>query len=190
MRFSVIAIVAAIAAVAHAQTDYYPFKPNGACVKSCLLTVGQKMDPQFTDDPTNPYFIASLAYAHERGTPKYIAYMTETGPCIGKCPADEQALYNLDYPAKNDWYVAHKNDAAATASATAPASSTTSAAAGSSTTFGSSQPTSASSSAANAASSSSTTATPTNTNKDNGAGSLAASSLVGAAVLLSAAALF
>ncbi|KAF9358632.1 hypothetical protein BGX26_001261 [Mortierella sp. AD094] len=194
MRFSVIAIVAAIAAVAHAQTDYYPFTPNGPCVKSCLLTVGKKMDPKFTDEPTDPYFITSLSYAHERQTPKYIAYMTETGPCVGKCPMEEQTLYNLDYPKKMDWYLAHKNGGTPPATTSASAGLTSSTAAGGSTTSGSSKPTGTSSSAGpNATNGTSSTSAPANTtptNKGSGAGSLATSSLVGAAALLSAVALF
>jgi len=42
----------------------------------------------FTDDPANPNFIASLSLAHDRGTPKYTSYMTDTGMCFvnSKCP--------------------------------------------------------------------------------------------------------
>ncbi|KAF8977577.1 hypothetical protein BGZ46_007268 [Entomortierella lignicola] len=170
MRFSVIALVATVAAVANAQTDYYPFQPNGACVKSCLLTVGKDMDPKFTDEPTDPYFISSLYYAHERGTPKYIAYMTKTGPCIAKCPQAEQDLYNKDYPPKNDWYLAHKNGGAATSSGAASPSATSSGAVTNGTAT--------------------TSASAKSTNAGSGAGSLAASGLVGAVALLSAAALF
>ncbi|KAF9960165.1 hypothetical protein BGZ65_012688 [Modicella reniformis] len=122
MRFSVFALVASIAAVANAQSDAYPFKPNGACVASCLLTVGKKMYPDFTDDPTNNNFLTSLSYAHDRGTPKYMSYMSDTGPCIGKCPLEEQNLYKEQYDAKNTWYLSHKDGANTTASG-APASS-------------------------------------------------------------------
>ncbi|KAG0230394.1 hypothetical protein B0O80DRAFT_495785 [Mortierella sp. GBAus27b] len=112
MRFSVVALVAAVAAVANAQSDAYPFKPNGPCVAECLLSVGKKMDPNFTDDPTSPNFISSLSYAHDRGTPKYTTYMSETGQCIMKCPAAEQELYKEDYEAKATWYTNNKNKVA------------------------------------------------------------------------------
>ncbi|KAF9347019.1 hypothetical protein BGX34_003463 [Mortierella sp. NVP85] len=111
MRFSVVALVAAVAAVANAQSDAYPFKPNGPCIKNCLDTVGKKMFADFTDDPANPNFMASLALAHERGTPKYTSYMTDTGMCFvnSKCPQEEQDLYSQQYEAKNEWYQKNKN---------------------------------------------------------------------------------
>ncbi|KAI7825379.1 hypothetical protein BC939DRAFT_448686 [Gamsiella multidivaricata] len=87
MRFSAVAILAAVVAVANAQSDAYPFKDNGACVAKCLLDAGLSMDPNFTDDPTNPNFLTSLGYAHDKGTPKYTAYMTKSGTCITGCPA-------------------------------------------------------------------------------------------------------
>ncbi|KAF9420205.1 hypothetical protein BGZ94_009175 [Podila epigama] len=116
MRFSVIAIAAAVVAVVSAQDPHptlYPFKANGACVHKCLTDVGLDMDPKFTNDPTNEYFIKSLGYAHDRGTPKYTAYMTGTGMCIMKCPKVEQDLYNEQYEAKNDFYVKKKAELAA-----------------------------------------------------------------------------
>ncbi|KAF9318305.1 hypothetical protein BG003_011537 [Podila horticola] len=132
MRFSVVTIVATVVAVASAQelNPLYPFKPNGACVDKCLVDVGNKMLPgQFTEDPANPNFMASLALAHERGTPKYTAYMTETGPCIGKCSAEEQALYNSQYQAKNAWYASKKAELAGNGTTTsAPAPTATGAA--------------------------------------------------------------
>ncbi|KAF9387541.1 hypothetical protein CPC16_006988 [Podila verticillata] len=111
MRFSVVAIVAAVVAVASAQelNPLYPFKANGPCVDKCLVDVGNKMLPGvFTEDPSNPNFMKSLALAHERNTPAYTAYMTETGMCLSKCPADEQALYQSQYQAKTNWYQSHK----------------------------------------------------------------------------------
>ncbi|KAF9109244.1 hypothetical protein BGX27_007834 [Mortierella sp. AM989] len=174
MRFSVVALVAAVAAVAHAQSAAYPFAPNGPCVKECLLTVGKGMDPNFTDDPTSPYFITSLAFAHERQTPKYMAYMSTTGPCIGKCPLEEQGIYNKDYPAKNDWYVANKNGGG-----TAPSSSSGATSSG--------KPSATSAPAPGSTSGSTAPPKPTD---GSSASSLAASSFVGAAALLVAVALF
>ncbi|KAF9301388.1 hypothetical protein BGZ74_006767 [Mortierella antarctica] len=115
MRFSVVAIVAAVVAVASAQevNPLYPFKPNGACVNKCLVDVGNKMLPgQFTQDPTNPNFMASLALGHDRGTPKYSNYMGETGPCLVKCPIEEQNLYSSQFQAKAAWYASKKAELA------------------------------------------------------------------------------
>ncbi|KAG0076993.1 hypothetical protein BGZ93_004129 [Podila epicladia] len=137
MRFSVVAIVATVVAVVSAQelNPLYPFKPNGACVNQCLLDTGNKMLPgQFTQDPSNPNFMASLALAHDRGTPKYSAYMGETGPCIAKCPTEEQNLYTSQYTAKTAWYASKKAELAgngtttATTTASAPGPTATGAA--------------------------------------------------------------
>ncbi|KAI1317407.1 hypothetical protein EDD11_008471 [Mortierella claussenii] len=111
MRFSVVAIVASVLAVANAYD--YPFKANGQCVAKCLLDAGKGMYADFTDDPTNPHFLESLSYAHERGTPKYTTYMTKSGMCLTKCPTGELDLYNQQYGAKNEWYKAAKAAAAA-----------------------------------------------------------------------------
>ncbi|KAG0316508.1 hypothetical protein BG000_004839 [Podila horticola] len=132
MRFSVVAIAAAVVAIASAQelNPLYPFKPNGPCVAKCLLDGGNKVLPgQFTEDPANPNFMASLAIAHERGTPKYTAYMTDTGPCKGKCSPEEQALYSSQYEAKNVWYANKKAELAGNGTTTsAPAPTATGAA--------------------------------------------------------------
>ncbi|KAF9181262.1 hypothetical protein BGZ51_005565 [Haplosporangium sp. Z 767] len=109
MRFSAIAIISTVVAVASAQTGGYPFKANGACVAACLDKAGKSMFPNFSSDPNSPYFIESLSYAHDRGTPKYMAYMTQTGTCISTCPKDEQDQYMADYQAKADWYAANKD---------------------------------------------------------------------------------
>ncbi|KAF9433917.1 hypothetical protein BGZ76_008814 [Entomortierella beljakovae] len=162
MRFSVIALVATVAAVANAQSDLYPFAADGPCVTKCLLDVGVSMFPAFTDDPASPNFMESLSYAHSKGQPKYTAYMTKTGPCIGACPASEQEFYLKNYPAKQAWYDAKLNGGTTTAGPTGTAT----------TSFSHPVPTGSDPS-------------PT-----SGAGSLVASSLVGALTLISAAALF
>ncbi|KAF9311261.1 hypothetical protein BG003_007598 [Podila horticola] len=124
MRFSVVAIVAAVAAVASAQelNPLYPFKPDGPCIQKCLTDSGNKMLPgKFTTDPSNPNFLESLSYAHDRGTPKYTAYMTETGMCIATsgCSPAEQDLYRAQYEAKMTWYIDAKAKASASKSAAA-----------------------------------------------------------------------
>ncbi|KAG0196532.1 hypothetical protein BGX33_001561 [Mortierella sp. NVP41] len=111
MRFSVVALVAALVAVSSAQDivdPAYPFKPNGACVDKCLNDVGKKLMPGFTSDPKDPKFLESLGYAHDRGTPKYTAYMNQTGLCISSCPLEEQNLYSQQAKEKNAWYVEKK----------------------------------------------------------------------------------
>lgn len=70
----------------------------------------------FTEDPSNPNFMKSLALAHERNTPAYTAYMTDTGLCLSKCPADEQTLYQSQYQAKTAWYQSHKANGTETSS--------------------------------------------------------------------------
>ncbi|KAG0309703.1 hypothetical protein BGZ98_009461 [Dissophora globulifera] len=122
MRFSALAVLAAVVAVANAQTDAYPFKPNGPCVAKCLLDVGKTMYPDFTDDPTNAHFLESLGYAHDKGTPKYITYMTNTGMCIGSCPKEELDLYNSQYQAKADWYASKKGTTTSPTAAASPSS--------------------------------------------------------------------
>ncbi|KAF9082923.1 hypothetical protein BGX23_011958 [Mortierella sp. AD031] len=111
MRFSVVALVAALVAVSSAQDivdPTYPFKPNGPCVDKCLNDIGKKLMPGFTSDPKDPKFLESLGYAHDRGTPKYTAYMNQTGLCISSCPREEQNLYSQQYKEKNAWYVEKK----------------------------------------------------------------------------------
>ncbi|KAG0252603.1 hypothetical protein BG011_006876 [Mortierella polycephala] len=109
MRFSAIAIISAVVAVASAQTEGYPFTPNGECVAACLVKAGTGLFPNFSSDPNSPYFIESLSYAHDRGTPKYTAFMTASGMCIGGCPKEEQDHYLADNEAKSDWYAANKD---------------------------------------------------------------------------------
>ncbi|KAG0084205.1 hypothetical protein BGZ93_007313 [Podila epicladia] len=128
MRFSVVAIVAAIVAVASAQelNPLYPFKPNGPCVQKCLDDAGSKLLPgKWTSDPSQPGFLESLGFAHDRGTPKYTSYMSETGMCIATkgCPMTEQDLYRSQYESKLAWYLDAKAKAAAAKSAAAGSAS-------------------------------------------------------------------
>jgi hypothetical protein len=55
MRFSVVAIVAAIVAVASAQelNPLYPFKPDGPCIQKCL-TVSLENNSLSCKSPYNP----------------------------------------------------------------------------------------------------------------------------------------
>ncbi|KAG0291211.1 hypothetical protein BGZ96_005404 [Linnemannia gamsii] len=110
MHFTTVTIASAVVAVASAQTlnPLYPFQPNGACVDACLNKAGKSMFDKFTNDPCSPDFMASLAFAHERGTPNYTKYMTDTGMCIMNCPKPEQELYNEQYKGKAAWYADKK----------------------------------------------------------------------------------
>ncbi|KAI8347235.1 hypothetical protein B0O80DRAFT_465842 [Mortierella sp. GBAus27b] len=85
MRASVVALIAAVAAVANALD--YPFQSDGPCVSKCLSDAGKSLYSSWTDDPNSPNFIESLSYAHERGTDKYRNFMTKAGMCMGPCPA-------------------------------------------------------------------------------------------------------
>lgn len=82
------------------------------------------MFDKFTNDPSSPDFMASLAFAHERDTPAYKTYMTQTGMCIMNCPMSEQDLYNAQYKAKAAWYADKKAGGTGTSgNATAPSTS-------------------------------------------------------------------
>ncbi|KAF9154676.1 hypothetical protein BGX20_004619 [Mortierella sp. AD010] len=87
----------------------YPFEPNGACVAGCTNEVGKAMFPNYSEDPSSPYFIESLSYTFERGSAKTTEFMTKTGMCMGKCPQAELDLYTAQYPAQLEWYNANKN---------------------------------------------------------------------------------
>lgn len=78
------------------------------------------MFPNWSMDPNSPYFMESLEFPHNRGTPAYTTFMGKTGMCNSKCPMDEQNLYKEQYQAKNDWYVAQKSASTATGSASVP----------------------------------------------------------------------
>jgi hypothetical protein len=85
------------------------------------------MFDKFTSDPSSPDFMASLAFAHERGTPNYTKYMTDTGMCLMSCPMSEQNLYNEQYKGKAAWYAEKKasgtGDATASGSGAQPSTS-------------------------------------------------------------------
>ncbi|OAQ33205.1 hypothetical protein K457DRAFT_153199 [Linnemannia elongata AG-77] len=127
MRFSTVAIASAVVAIASAQAvnPLYPFQANGPCVDGCLTKVGKSMFDKFTNDPSSPDFMASLAFAHERDTPAYKTYMTQTGMCIMNCPMTEQDLYNAQYKDKAAWYANKKAGGTGTsANATSPTATT------------------------------------------------------------------
>ncbi|KAG0333963.1 hypothetical protein BG004_000615 [Podila humilis] len=125
MRFSIVAIVASVVAVVAAQeaplNPLYPFKPDGPCVKACNEEAGKSLFPEYTEDPASPKFLESMSYGHEKGTPKYTAYMGKAGMCMGKCPQEEQNLMRQQFNAKAAWYAEKK--AAAEAAAAADAAS-------------------------------------------------------------------
>ncbi|KAG0239383.1 hypothetical protein BG011_003941, partial [Mortierella polycephala] len=78
----------------------YPFKPNGACVAGCTNEVGKALFPNYSEDPSSPYFIESLSYTFERGSAKTGDFMAKAGMCMGKCPTEELDLYTEQYPAQ------------------------------------------------------------------------------------------
>ncbi|KAK3837200.1 MAG: hypothetical protein JOS17DRAFT_669599, partial [Linnemannia elongata] len=87
----------------------YPFKPNGQCVAGCTNKVGKSMFPNYSEDPKSPYFIQSLAYTFESGSPNTVKFMTDAGMCMGPCPIEELNLYRQQYDAQKAWYNANKN---------------------------------------------------------------------------------
>ncbi|KAF9902180.1 hypothetical protein BX616_002017 [Lobosporangium transversale] len=111
MRFSIIAVLASVVAVTSALE--YPFKPNGPCVSKCLMDIGKSMNPNYTDDPNSPYFLESLGYGHERGTPTYTTFMYKAGMCYQSCPKEELDLYQEQFQAKAEWYKKAKAEAEA-----------------------------------------------------------------------------
>ncbi|KAF9926835.1 hypothetical protein FBU30_003657 [Linnemannia zychae] len=109
MRFASAVVVAAMAAIASAQSAYFPFAPEGPCVAACTDRVGKSMFPLYNDvDENGPFFLPSLAYTYERGTPTTIQFMTEAGQCMTPCPVPELDLYRAQYPNKLKWYQANK----------------------------------------------------------------------------------
>ncbi|KAF9580043.1 hypothetical protein BGW38_003462 [Lunasporangiospora selenospora] len=110
MRFITAIVAAAVAAVASAQTPYFPFSPEGACVAACTSTVGKTFFALYDDvDETGPFFLTSLAYTYERGSPTTIQFMTQAGTCMTPCPTAELDLYRAQYPLKLKWYQANKS---------------------------------------------------------------------------------
>ncbi|KAF9094439.1 hypothetical protein BGX27_001461, partial [Mortierella sp. AM989] len=110
MRVSTAAIAASLVAIVNAQTAYFPFTPEGACVAECTNSVGKTLFSNYTDlDEYSPYFIESLSYTFERGSPKAINFMTKAGMCMGKCPMPELDLYSANYPIKLEWYNLNKD---------------------------------------------------------------------------------
>ncbi|KAF9298933.1 hypothetical protein BGZ88_003439, partial [Linnemannia elongata] len=87
----------------------YPFKPNGQCVAGCTNRVGKTMFPNYSEDPKSPYFIQSLAYTFESGSPNTVKFMTDAGMCMGPCPIEELNLYRQQYDAQKAWYNANKS---------------------------------------------------------------------------------
>ncbi|KAF9586395.1 hypothetical protein BGW38_005826 [Lunasporangiospora selenospora] len=112
MRFTTIAAVAAVAAVAQAQITDYPFPANAPCIQGCIDKVGKAEFADFSMDPANPNFMASLAFISERGTPRYSAFMGKTGPCMMSCTQQEQDDYRAAFDKKVQWYLAKKAELA------------------------------------------------------------------------------
>ncbi|KAF9903604.1 hypothetical protein EC991_003516 [Linnemannia zychae] len=110
MRLSAVAIAASLVAVANAQSAYFPFPPEGACVAACTDRVGKSRFPEFNDvDEYGPRFIESLSYTFESGSPNTVQFMMEAGSCMGPCPTPELDLYRQQFSAKKAWYTANKN---------------------------------------------------------------------------------
>ncbi|KAG0200889.1 hypothetical protein BGX28_006164 [Mortierella sp. GBA30] len=110
MHFTTAIVAAAFAAIASAKSAYFPFDAEGPCVAACTDSVGKTLFPLYNDvDENDPFFLASLAYTFERGTPTTIDFMIKAGTCMGSCPMTEQNAYRASYPLKLKWYQANKS---------------------------------------------------------------------------------
>ncbi|KAF9163698.1 hypothetical protein DFQ26_002259 [Actinomortierella ambigua] len=102
----------------------YPFLPNGPCVSACTNESGKSLFPNYSEDPKSPYFIESMSYGLDSGSPKTGQFMAKNGMCMTKCPKSEQDLYAQQYPARKAWYAkikaAQGGNGTATATGTNP----------------------------------------------------------------------
>ncbi|KAF9397189.1 hypothetical protein BGZ94_006378, partial [Podila epigama] len=85
----------------------FPFKPDGPCVKQCNLVAGQSMFPEYSEDPTSPYFWRSLALSYVPGADNQV-FMGKSGKCITGCPKEELTLYSAQFGPKRTWFNANK----------------------------------------------------------------------------------
>ncbi|KAG0283489.1 hypothetical protein BGZ96_012107, partial [Linnemannia gamsii] len=105
MRFSAVAIAAALIAVANAKSDYFPFPREGACVEACTDLHGKARFPEYNDvDEYGPRFIESLSYSYDSSSDKYGPFMNDVGGCISSCPGTQLMTYADLYPQKKKWY--------------------------------------------------------------------------------------
>ncbi|KAF9943185.1 hypothetical protein BGZ75_001782 [Mortierella antarctica] len=111
MRFLTVAAAVSVVAVASAQTEKYPFKPDGACVEACTLKEGKLLFPNFTHDENSPNWLESLGFDHDRSHPKYSTMMMNAGICMSACPVPEQELFRAQFQAKTEWYQKAKSGA-------------------------------------------------------------------------------
>ncbi|KAF9026788.1 hypothetical protein BGZ52_005868, partial [Haplosporangium bisporale] len=110
MRLSAVAIAAALVAVAHAQSDYFPFAPEGPCIATCNDQAGKSISADFNSvDEYGPTFIKSLSYYFESGSENTVKFMSESGACMFSCSQSEQTAFRAQFAAKKAWYLANKN---------------------------------------------------------------------------------
>ncbi|KAG0240711.1 hypothetical protein BGW41_006708 [Actinomortierella wolfii] len=102
MKFSVVALVASVVAVASAID--YPFAAEPKCIADCKMEAGKKIMADYTLDPQNPKFMESQAIEMVKGTPNYTRFMSESGMCMSKCTQEEQQAYMKDFAARREWY--------------------------------------------------------------------------------------
>ncbi|KAF9403021.1 hypothetical protein BGZ94_004743, partial [Podila epigama] len=112
MRLSAAVVAVTMAVAANAQSAYFPFAPEGPCVAQCNDVVGKAAFPNYNDvDEYGPYFLQSLGYTFNRGSPATIQFMSDTGMCFGRsqCSKEELDAYAANYPTKLVWYQANKD---------------------------------------------------------------------------------
>ncbi|KAI7901601.1 uncharacterized protein BX663DRAFT_418034, partial [Cokeromyces recurvatus] len=110
MRLSVtLALATAVAVSAQNCNPTYNVASSGECFTNCNIKTGQKYLSGWTMDHTSPLFIDSLNLMCTKGTAEYLAFMSEAGICMSRCP-DNPALFADEFAGACAWYAQHKND--------------------------------------------------------------------------------
>ncbi|KAF9026786.1 hypothetical protein CPC16_007965 [Podila verticillata] len=105
MKFATAIVAAAVAAIANAQTAWN-FPPEGACVAACTNTVGKAAFPMYDDvNSEGPFFLVSLSYYFNVGTPQSDVRNTQRTICMLGCLDAEVEAYHKSTPVKFAWYV-------------------------------------------------------------------------------------
>ncbi|KAG0011901.1 hypothetical protein BGZ81_001887 [Podila clonocystis] len=86
MKFATAIVAATVAAVASAQPAWnFPLRYDDV-------------------NSNGPFFLASLSYNYEVGTPNTKTFDAKSDFCIASCPQKEQRAYLASYPLKLNWY--------------------------------------------------------------------------------------
>ncbi|KAI8971509.1 hypothetical protein BDF20DRAFT_884888 [Mycotypha africana] len=126
-----LALVAAAATVVSSQdcNPSYNVPSSSECFTNCNTQAGSKYVAGWTMDHTSENFLPSLKLMCTKGTSEYLAFMTQAGMCMAKCP-DDPTLFSNEFAGACAWYEQHKNDqcgssAVTTTTGAAPQTTTT-----------------------------------------------------------------